>query len=431
MHIKGISEDYTYSVYKITNLATNEGFVGVCDTADIRKRISGHLSPSPKGGSVLLKIAVKIFGYENFTAAVIDYSNEYNDAIERQEKHIIRFKTFMPHGYNLTTSSKGSSGYKWNENQRKSIRGSAKKGTKLVEEDIFEIRTSKEKGTTLAKRYAVSPSLISRIRTGDVWTHVKENEKTSIVYKFTNQTNGKDYIGITSNINKRLSDHLRLKEEWSLLHKAVKKYGWNNFRFDILESGLTFLEAQKKEIHYIEKHDSFNNGYNSTPGGDGTKGRFGEDNSNNKITAEQAQAIINDPRNHKTVADEYGLHIVTVYDIRKGKIWKNLDRSQAPVYATGNKLTDDATAQKVIDDPCSNKEASTKYGVPEHTVHEIRSGRRFKHLNRDNAPKYKTNRLDKETRQRIFEDPRDAKEIANEYGIAFSTVYRIKKSLSR
>lgn len=56
--------------------------------------------------------------------------------------------------------------------------------------------------------------------------------------------------------------------------RAIKKYGWHNFGHEVL---LAFECETKEELvfwlnqweaYYIEKYDSFNNGYNSTTGGD-------------------------------------------------------------------------------------------------------------------------------------------------------------------
>jgi hypothetical protein len=56
--------------------------------------------------------------------------------------------------------------------------------------------------------------------------------------------------------------------------RAIKKYGWHNFGHEVL---LAFECETKNELvfwlnqweaYYIEKYDSFNNGYNSTTGGD-------------------------------------------------------------------------------------------------------------------------------------------------------------------
>ena len=60
--------------------------------------------------------------------------------------------------------------------------------------------------------------------------------------------------------------------------KSISKYGWDSFTHDILlviecktEEELVFWLNQW-EMYYIEKYDSFHNGYNSTLGGDGTLG---------------------------------------------------------------------------------------------------------------------------------------------------------------
>lgn len=69
-------------------------------------------------------------------------------------------------------------------------------------------------------------------------------------------------------------------------HKAIRKYGWDNFQHDILlkiecetENELMFW-LDEWEMWFIEKYDSFHNGYNMTLGGHGTRGfaLYGEDN---------------------------------------------------------------------------------------------------------------------------------------------------------
>jgi hypothetical protein len=60
-------------------------------------------------------------------------------------------------------------------------------------------------------------------------------------------------------------------------HSAIRKYGKECWDHSILHSEITSLEeANALETAYIKQYDSFHNGYNSTLGGDGTKGRCGE-----------------------------------------------------------------------------------------------------------------------------------------------------------
>lgn len=96
------------------------------------------------------------------------------------------------------------------------------------------------------------------------------------LYKITNLVNSKIYIGKT---------YVELKDRWKL-HKydalredrpnktkfqnAIRKYGPENFKIELIaqfEEG----ELEQKEIEYIQKYDSYKNGYNSTLGGDGYK----------------------------------------------------------------------------------------------------------------------------------------------------------------
>lgn len=81
---------------------------------------------------------------------------------------------------------------------------------------------------------------------------------------------GKRYIGITS--NHRLNDRWRGGKGYRVnIHfdNAIKKYGWDNFSHEILESGLTREEACEREKYYIALYDSTDptKGYNVSLGG--------------------------------------------------------------------------------------------------------------------------------------------------------------------
>lgn len=90
------------------------------------------------------------------------------------------------------------------------------------------------------------------------------------VYKHTSSS-GKVYIGITMN---------KPEERWKngngyktciLFRRAIEKYGWENIRHEIIFSGLTKDEAEKKEIELIISHKSNDpeHGYNIEKGGMG------------------------------------------------------------------------------------------------------------------------------------------------------------------
>lgn len=96
-----------------------------------------------------------------------------------------------------------------------------------------------------------------------------------IVYKHTSP-HGKVYIGITSQspIRRWRKDGSGYKSH-THFYRAIKKYGWDNFKHEILFSGLSQKEAEQKEMELIALYNSTNQdyGYNISLGGE--SGSFG------------------------------------------------------------------------------------------------------------------------------------------------------------
>lgn len=108
------------------------------------------------------------------------------------------------------------------------------------------------------------------------------------IYKITNLINNNAYIGLSVNIEKRWKDHIERsknsfnKEYDKVLYKAFRKYGINNFKFEILEE-CKLEELKEKEVYWIKYYDTYNHGYNATPGGD-FKDTSGEKHPKHKLT---------------------------------------------------------------------------------------------------------------------------------------------------
>jgi len=101
-----------------------------------------------------------------------------------------------------------------------------------------------------------------------------ENKKF-IVYKITNLINNKSYIGITSNIGKRIHQHFSLtkKRYKSHLYNSINKHGCKNFKIDSIDFAFSRQEVFKKEKYWIKELNTKNpSGYNLTNGGDGIVG---------------------------------------------------------------------------------------------------------------------------------------------------------------
>lgn len=87
-----------------------------------------------------------------------------------------------------------------------------------------------------------------------------------VVYKHTNKINGKCYIGISNNYKKRWGSN-GIGYYRQSFYRAIKKYGWDNFKHEILFENLTLKEASEKEKELIIKYNSIKYGYNDKEGG--------------------------------------------------------------------------------------------------------------------------------------------------------------------
>ena len=100
----------------------------------------------------------------------------------------------------------------------------------------------------------------------------------AIIYKITNILNNKQYVGKTEHDPmKRWKEHLsaaRNNVNMAISH-AINKHGSENFKFEVIEECLP-EDINKKESYWIGKLDTFENGYNSTLGGEGIVGAIRE-----------------------------------------------------------------------------------------------------------------------------------------------------------
>lgn len=107
-----------------------------------------------------------------------------------------------------------------------------------------------------------------------------------VVYMIKNELNGKCYIGRTKNFHVRKQRHLLLSQVENpkyYIHRAIKKYGIDNFTFSILKNNISIDDINEEEINFIKIYDSYNNGYNMTIGGDGKLQYITTEETKNKI----------------------------------------------------------------------------------------------------------------------------------------------------
>lgn len=102
--------------------------------------------------------------------------------------------------------------------------------------------------------------------------------KNGLIYIATSKTSGKSYIGQTVDYKKRIirhkSDAFNKKSSGynSHFHNAIRKYSWNDFKWEILHDNVPNELLNDFEKSTILKYNTYspdgNSGYNSTPGGD-------------------------------------------------------------------------------------------------------------------------------------------------------------------
>ena len=89
------------------------------------------------------------------------------------------------------------------------------------------------------------------------------------IYLITNLVNGKQYVGQSVNIHHRWICHQNPRDiENTPINLAIKKYGKDSFKFEIIENCLQ-KELNEKEIYWIKYYNTLvPNGYNIRQGGE-------------------------------------------------------------------------------------------------------------------------------------------------------------------
>lgn len=155
------------------------------------------------------------------------------------------------------------------------------------------------------------------------------------VYKVTNKVvDGKVYIGATSrSLAVRASEHKSqaLNGSNSLLHKAIREYGWENFSFEIIENCDSRKELFESEAYWIRQYEANIFGYNASAGYGSTgvsPNHKGQKNPNSRLSEAEAVQIkillMDRSMNQFEIAELYGISHKTVSHINCGRLWSSI-----------------------------------------------------------------------------------------------------------
>jgi predicted GIY-YIG superfamily endonuclease len=95
----------TYYIYKVTNKFTGLSYVG--KTENFGRRVSQHISHRFTEDSIFHN-ALQEFDLRAFKWEVVDITDDYADAVEKEKYYIKTFNTIVPNGYNESYNSGGA-----------------------------------------------------------------------------------------------------------------------------------------------------------------------------------------------------------------------------------------------------------------------------------------------------------------------------------
>ena len=172
-----------------------------------------------------------------------------------------------------------------------------------------------------------------------------------VIYKVTNKINGKIYIGQTINFKKRQQSHilhaLRYNSE-TLFHRAIRKYGIDNFEWKIvytceldkINNEESILDKMEKQL-ILENNSYFENGlgYNMDYGGNNHIGRKVSESARKKMRKPKSlearrNISISKIGNKNSVGNKNNLgkklSEETKEKIRQSAIGKNVGKKRTP-----------------------------------------------------------------------------------------------------
>lgn len=204
------------------------------------------------------------------------------------------------------------------------------------------------------------------------------------VYRILNNINGKSYIGQSWNIEQRWYRHKSNKNPTSKhLYASIKKYGNQNFKFEVLkelhESCLTQVFLDTYEDYYINKFNTLNSdfGYNKRLGGG--NGKFSEEAKQNMSiawTQERRKALgeVSKDRSKGKVSSSYQREIAS--KTHKGVAKSESHKLKIKLALTGIKRSEESkTKHSETMREYYKHNVSLKLGVPlsEETKQKIKN----------------------------------------------------------
>lgn len=224
-----------------------------------------------------------------------------------------------------------------------------------------------------------------------------------IIYCYTNKTNGKKYIGQTLNPEHRKQQHKsnafneKSPEYNSIIHRAFRKYGYDNFQYSILSQDIDNLELLNTlQQYYIKKYNTIQPyGYNILQGGSNASKPKDQEYKKKliwgqaKLTEEQVIELRKAYQNHQSPTDIYNakyaerLHYNSFLNIWIGKRYGLIMPEVFEDKGRHTKLTEDLVREIKIkrrDTNLSYEKLAKEFNVSKGTIADIIKERTWKQV---------------------------------------------------
>ena len=160
-------------LYRLTS-PSGRAYIGIAKNG--KKRWQEHANASRCGSKCALHLAIKKYGFENFTKEILVKS--YLDyAKDLEVKAIIAYSTMVPTGYNMTAGGDGAFGRIVTEEEKQRI-ASAQKGRAFTEEHKLKLSLAR-KGKTMPyeQKQKIRATLKATLRKPDWGKNISKAKK--------------------------------------------------------------------------------------------------------------------------------------------------------------------------------------------------------------------------------------------------------------
>lgn len=210
--------------------------------------------------------------------------------------------------------------------------------------------------------------------------------RVGLIYKATDNKLNRSYIGQTlTTLENIKSQHLRNalnkndRTYFTIFYKMIRILGEESFEWEILEENIPDIDLNEKEIYYINKYDTYENGYNEGPGGQLTHASILK-----KEEVSQIIELLKTNDSMKSIAEKFNVSREVISDINCGETWYNANINY-PIREQGFNKKINFSEKQILEiinllqnTKLTYKEIASKFKCVPHTIVKINDGIHYK-----------------------------------------------------